>query len=174
MTAIIRWRPGRTLAALEPLYRPLSPIDEVEELAREVWGSWRPVALHTSLTPHMDMYEEKGELVMKAELTGVKKEDLDISLEGDVLTIKAEKNQEEVAEEATHYTGERYFGHYSRSQRLPFHVDAEKASATFENGVLEIRLTKTEEAKARQIEVKALIPQGGEKKRQRRRKKTAS
>ena len=78
MTAIVRWMPGRALMTLEPFYRPLSLIDEIEELARGFWDSWLPVALPAALIPYMDVYEEKDELVMKTELTGVKREDLDI------------------------------------------------------------------------------------------------
>jgi len=174
LTAMIRRRPGRALTALAPFYHPLSLIDEIEGLAREAWDSWRPFVLRNSFIPYLDMYEEKDELVVKTELTGVKKEDLDISLEGDVLTIKAEKKPEEAAEDARKYTSERWFGQYSRSLSLPFHVDADKASATFENGLLEIRFPKAEEAKARHIEVKAQNPQGGEHKRPRKRKPPAS
>ena len=71
-----------------------------------------------------------------------------------MLTIKAEKKQEEVVEETTYYARERSFGQYSRSISLPFHVDADKTSATFKNGLLEIRLPKAEESKSKHIEVK--------------------
>lgn len=164
MTVIIR-RPGRALSLFEPMYRPFSIFNDIDELSRHFWDSWRPAVFRTSLVLHTDMYTENGELVVKTELTGVKKEDLDISLEGDVLTIKAEKKDEEVAEEATHYASERHFGQYSRSLSLPYHVDADKASATFENGLLEIRIPRAEEARAKQIEIKAQIAEGGEKKR---------
>ena len=123
-------------------------------MAREFWESWQPVAFRTSLVPRLDVYEDKDTLVVKAEFPGIKKKDLDISLEGDMLTIKAEKKQEDVAEDATHYTRERYFGQYSRSIPLPVHIDAEKVSATFKKGLLEIRLPKAEEAKSKHIEVK--------------------
>ncbi|MFC2003243.1 Hsp20/alpha crystallin family protein [Chloroflexota bacterium] len=99
------------------------------------------------------MYKEKDELVLKAELPGIKKGDLDIILEADMLTIRAEKKQEEVAEDATHYACERYFGQYTRTVSLPFHVDADKTSATLRNGLLQIRLPKAEEAKSKHIEV---------------------
>jgi HSP20 family protein len=100
------------------------------------------------------MYEEKDELVIRTELPGVRKEDLDISIKGDVLSLKAETKQEEVTKERGYYLCERSFGQYSRSVSLPFAVDTSKASATFENGLLEIRLSKAEEAKPKQIEVK--------------------
>ena len=85
---------------------------------------------------------------------GIKKEDIGISLEGGCLIIKAEKKQEEVVKEATYYSNKRCFGDYFRSVNLPFPVDAEKVSSTLENGLLEIRLPKAEEAKSKRIEVK--------------------
>ena len=154
MNAIIRRSPTRALTMVRPFYRPLSLMNEIEMLAREIWDSWQPVVTPTSFIPRLDIYEEKDELVVKAELPGVRKQDLDISLEGDILTLKAEKKSEEVAEDATHYIRERHSGQYSRSVSLPFYVDADKVSATFKNGLLAIRLPKAEEAKSRHIEVR--------------------
>ena len=90
-----------------------------------------------------------------------------------MLTIKAEK-KEEVAEDATHHTRERHYGRYVRSMSLPFHVNGEKASATFGNGILELRFPKAEELQAKKIEVKARLPQGERKKRQRKPKEKSS
>jgi len=145
MVALVRRSPNGVFA-LEHLFRPFSLLDEVEAIAR--------AAFDTSLTPKMDMFEENGELVIKAEIPGVRKKDLDISLEGDVLTIKAEKKQEKEVKEATHYTRERRFGHYSRYMTLPNRVDAEKVTATLRKGLLEIRLPKAEIPENKHIEVK--------------------
>ena len=158
MTAIIRISPTRAMTVVEPFYRPMSFLDEFETLARELWDSWPVGGFRTSFTFGLDMYEEKDELVVKAELPGIKKEHLDISLEGGILAIKAEKEPEAVAEEAAYYHCERSFGQYYRSVSLPFHVDADRVSATFENGLLEIRLPKAAEAKSRHIEVKVGSP----------------
>jgi HSP20 family protein len=130
-------------------------MEELDRMTEELWEGWRPmVTLSTGFTPRMDMYEEKDELVIRTELPGVRKEDLDISIKGDVLSLKAETKQEDVTKERGYYLCERSFGQYSRSVSLPFAVDTSKASATFENGLLEIRLSKAEEAKPKQIEVK--------------------
>lgn len=145
MTALIRTSPGRALTLME----------ELERMTEELWEGWRPVlALRTEFMPRMEMYEEKDGLVIRTELPGVRKEDLNISITGDVLTLKAEKKQEEVTEGRDYYLCERSFGQYSRSVSLPFAVDTGKVAATLENGLLEIRLSKAEEAKAKQIEVK--------------------
>jgi HSP20 family protein len=154
MAIIIRRNPTRALALMEPFSSPMSLLDEIERLSREMWDSWQPMSALTSLVPSLDMYQDKDKLVIKTELPGVKKKDLDIGLEGDRLTIKAEKKQEKVDKKSTYYSRERSFGHYSRTVQLPAHVDTEKVSATFKKGLLEIRLPKAEEAKSQHIEIK--------------------
>jgi HSP20 family protein len=148
MNAIIRRSPTRSVTLPRALFYPTRLIDEVDTLAKRVWDA-------DTLAAGFEMYEQDEELVLKAELPGVKKEGFEVSLEEDYLTIKAEKNHEEVSEGATYYARERSYGKYSRSIRLPFAVEGEKVSATLENGVLEVRLPKAEEAKPKQIEVKA-------------------
>lgn len=152
MTAIIRRGPGRALTVRGPFHL----LDELDSLARELWDSWQLVVFRTTFRPTLDMYEEKDELVVKAELPGVEKDSLDISLEDDVLHIKAEKKEEkeEKDEDAKYYACERFYGSYHRSLSLPFPVDAKKVSATFEGGVLHLRLPKAEEARPKHIEIK--------------------
>ena len=168
MAMIIRRRPGTALRLMDPFYRPFDIFREIGDVLNGPFG------YHYSFIPRTDVYEEDGELVVKAELGDVKNEDIDISLEADHLTIKAEKKREEEAGKVMHYTGERYFGRYFRSMTLPFPVIADKVTATFENGLLEIRLPRAEEEKPRQIEVKAKLSQGEEKKRSRKRKEKTS
>jgi len=147
MVALVRRSPNGGFA-LRPFFRPFSLLEEVEAMARS--------AFETSLTPRMDMYEEEGELVIKAEMPGVRKKDLDISLDDDVLTIKAEKKEEKEEGEkgTTHYTRERHFGQYIRRMTLPARVDAEKITATLKKGLLEIKLPKAEEPESKKIEIK--------------------
>jgi len=160
MSLIIRSNGGQR--ALVPFLSAPSVFDEIDTLTREMWDSWNPIASAESLLPQTDMYEEKGQLVMKTELPGVDKEDLDITLEGDRLIIKAEK-KEEAVEEATHHARERYYGQYFRSVTLPYAVKEEEIAATMKNGVLEIRLPKAEEVKAKKIEIKAQLPKSKRK-----------
>jgi len=112
------------------------------------------VPLDGGLSMTMDVFEEKDELVIRAELPGVAKEKIDITIDKDSLRIEAEKASEEKTEERTYYLCERCSGKFMRSLTLPYPVDGTKSSASFENGVLEIRLPKAEEAKSRHIEVK--------------------
>jgi HSP20 family protein len=144
---------------LVPFYRPWGLLEEMDTLAREMWDTWEPLTFEQSLVPYTDIYEEKGELVMKTELPGIDTKDVDITLEGDRLTIKAEK-KEEVKEDATHHIKERYYGQYLRTVTLPYSVNKDKIEATFNNGVLELRLPKTEETKTKKIEIKARVPEG--------------
>ena len=105
-------------------------------------------------TPALDIYEDKDKYVAKAELPGMKKEDIDVSLEGNTLTISGERKQEEEKKEGDTYRSERYFGMFQRTVTLPAAVDANKIQATYKDGVLTVTVPKTEEAKPKQIEVK--------------------
>ncbi|MFC2006806.1 Hsp20/alpha crystallin family protein [Chloroflexota bacterium] len=171
MAIIVRRNGGER--AMVPFYHPLSLLDEMDNLAREMWYSWEPLTFDRSLIPHADLYEEKDELVMKTELPGIDRKDLDISLDGDRLTIKAKK-KEEVNDDATHHARERHYGQYFRSVTLPYPVKEDEISATFDKGVLELRLPKAEEVKAKKIEIKARLPEGKTEREQRKPKQKNS
>jgi HSP20 family protein len=125
-----------------------SLLDEFEGM----WGTWEPWTDGHYM--RLDVQEIGDELVVKAELPGVTKEGFSVTVDGDVLRIEAEKKAEEEVKEHTYYLCERHFGKFSRALSLPFPVDAGKASATLENGILHIRLPKAEEAKSKRIEIK--------------------
>ena len=152
---IVRRSPNQALTVVEPFYRPMSLLDEIERFVSDVSESCAPVDYSTIIYPRLDIYREKGELIMRAELPGIRKEDIGITLEDGCLTIKAEKKPEKVSKDVTYYSCERCFGDYSRSVSLPFSVDVKKVSATFENGLLEIRVPKAEEVESKRIEIKA-------------------
>jgi len=103
----------------------------------------------------VDMYETKDDVVVKATVPGVKAEDIDISITGDTLTIKGEFKEEEKVEKENYIRRERRQGSFSRSLNLPTSVNADKANAEFDNGVLKLTLPKSEEVKPKTIEVKA-------------------
>ncbi|MFC1909714.1 Hsp20/alpha crystallin family protein [Chloroflexota bacterium] len=162
MNMLIRRHDGEQ--TLVPFYSPLSLLNAMDRFAGNIWDSSKPYTLDTNLVPHTDIYEENDQLVMKTELPGISKEDVNITLQGDRLTIKAEK-KEVVVEDAACYTRERQYGQYLRSVTLLFPVKEDKISATFENGVLELRLSKAEESKAKKIEIKARLTEGKQEKR---------
>jgi HSP20 family protein len=105
-------------------------------------------------TPAVDLYEEKDEIVVKAELPGMDKENIEVNLSDHHLTIKGEKKKEEEVKEENYYRSERSYGAFLRTLELPAEVHADKVKAAFKNGILEVRLPKTEEAKAKEINVK--------------------
>jgi len=104
--------------------------------------------------PPVDVFEDKDAVQIMAELPGVKPDDVKISLENNVLTVRGEKRQ--VAEESTDrvHRYERYYGVFERSFSVPSTVDADHIKASYDLGVLTVRLPKVERAKPRQIEVK--------------------
>ena len=103
--------------------------------------------------PALDVYEDKENFVVKAELPGMKKEDIDVSLHDGTLSISGERKSEEKVEKAEVYRSERFFGRFQRTVALPSTVDAAKISAQYKDGVLTVTLPKAEEAKPKQIDV---------------------
>lgn len=110
-------------------------------------------ALAYTFVPAVDVYETANEIVVKADLPGVAKEELEISIEDSVLTIKGERQSETRSEDQRWTYCERTSGSFSRSMQLPEVVDAEKVKASFKEGVLEVHVPKTEKAKPRRIDV---------------------
>jgi len=118
--------------------------------------SWMPrLRMHEieEVSPSMDIFTEGDDVVVKAELPGMKKEDIDVSLTEDTITISGEKKKEEKIEKKDYYSLERSYGSFKRSFSLPAEVQTEKASANIKDGVLEIRIPKTEEAKKKEKKV---------------------
>jgi HSP20 family protein len=105
--------------------------------------------------PQVDIFENKDQIVLHAELAGIKPEDVHISIENNVLTIRGERRFEKKDEGDNFHRVERSYGSFTRSFTLPPTVSAENANAEFENGVLQLTLAKREEAKPRRIEIKA-------------------
>jgi HSP20 family protein len=145
------------------------------ELGRREWTEWDPFAqlrrlqeemmqlfdtsiarapLTQAMIPACDVFEDKDNIIVKTDLPGLTREEIDISIQDNVLTFRGEKKHEEQIKEENCYRLERMYGSFSRSIELPTTVDANKVSAIFKNGVLSITLPKTEEAKPKQIKVK--------------------
>jgi HSP20 family protein len=106
-------------------------------------------------SPQLDVTDTKEALVVKAEVPGIDPKEIDLTLQGDVLTIKGEKKGEKDEKDERHYRAERSYGAFARAIRLPVPVEAGKVSATFKNGVLTVNLPKGAAAKGTTIPVKA-------------------
>jgi HSP20 family protein len=104
--------------------------------------------------PTVDVYEEKDDIVVKAELPGMDKDNIEVNLTDHTLTIKGEKKKEEDVKEENYHRSERSYGTFLRTLELPKDVHADKVKASFKNGILEVRIPKTEGAKAKEIKVK--------------------
>jgi HSP20 family protein len=152
---LTRWqRPEMT--SWSPLWQLTSLRDEIDRLfegpltefnrgSQQFLGGWLPV---------VDLYEDKENVVVRAELPGMKKEQIDISLHEGVLTLSGERKEEEKHKDAEVYRAECFVGRFQRTITLPSPVLGEKVSATYKDGILTVTLPKTEEAKPKQIEVK--------------------
>jgi HSP20 family protein len=105
-------------------------------------------------TPAVDISEHDDEYLVKVELPGVNKEDVKITLESNILTIRGEKKQEKETKNENYHRVERNYGSFQRSFTLPTVVKSDKIDAVYKDGVLSISLPKAEEAKPKQIEVK--------------------
>ena len=139
---------------------------EMERFWRRPWfGLWRtpmprsfreftPAAIKWA--PPMDVYEKDNAIVIKAELPGLKKEDVQVEIEGEDLVIRGESKAESEAKDEDYYRSERSFGSFYRRMPLPAGVTPEQIQATLKDGVLEVRVPKPVEAKseAKKIEVK--------------------
>ncbi len=113
-----------------------------EESFRGVWA------------PNVDIFESADKIVLEAELAGLKSEDVDVSIENNVVTLKGERKFEKADESDNYHRVERAYGSFARSFTLPRTVVSDEANADFQNGVLRVTLPKREEAKARKIEIK--------------------
>lgn len=149
MSNLIRWEPAREMMTLreamdrlfdEAFTQPFSLIRE----SGSVWSS-----------PAIDMYQTDNDVIVKAALPGIKAEDVQINLSGDVLTIKGEVKREEEKKEKSWYIREQRWGAFERAIRLPTAVIADRAKADFESGILTITLPKSKESRPKTIAIKA-------------------
>jgi HSP20 family protein len=144
---LVRWEPWNDLMSLREAMDRLFE----ESVVRPRDGWLAPLGAESLA---VDMYETDDEVVVKTAVPGVKSEDIDVSITGDVLTIKGETKAEEKVEKANYIRQEHRHGVFSRSLSLPSTVVADKATAEFENGVLILTLPKAEEVKPKTIQVK--------------------
>jgi HSP20 family protein len=146
-SGLMPWRPFAEIARWER---------EMDRMLGGVLGG-RPGSLFEERLhmrePAVDLYENKDEIVVKAELPGMTKDDIEVNITDHLLVLKGEKKKEEEVKEKDYYRSERVYGSFARSIPLPTETEPEKVSATFKNGVLEVHLPKTEEAKKKEIKI---------------------
>jgi HSP20 family protein len=144
-------------------FRPLAEIArwerEMDRMLANFLGGRMPLAsqdLSERLgirEPAVDIYEDGDDIVVKAEMPGVDLDNIEVTVTDNVLLLRGEKQKQEEANEGEYYRSERVYGAFVRGIPLPAETDAQKATANFNNGVLEVRIPKAEEAKKRQVKV---------------------
>ena len=144
--SIVRYDPFRDLRSLQDevnrlFTTNLSRAFGDEGIARGAWN------------PSVDIYENKDQIVLEAELPGMRREDFDLSIENNVITLRGERRFEKKEESDNYHRVERSYGSFTRSFTLPQTVTAEGSTAEYRNGVLRVTLPKREEVKARRIEI---------------------
>ncbi len=152
--SIIRYQtPDFTAAAFSPLARFSAFQHQVDRLLDLPFlsGDTRPL----SGAPVLDLYQDQDNFTVRAELPGLKKEDIKLSLHDGVLTLGGERRNEKAHDEKGLLRNERFFGRFERSINLPMQVDGTRVTASYEDGVLTVTLPKAEAAKPRQIEIQA-------------------
>lgn len=140
------WDPFTQLSTLRSEIDRLfdSPLSSLTESTQPFLSGWLPA---------VDLVQDKDNLVVKAELPGMKKEEIEISLHDGVLTLAGERKAEQNFKDAETCRSERFLGRFHRTLALPTQVDGEKVKATYKDGILTVVLPKAEEAKPKQIHV---------------------
>lgn len=140
-------------------YSPWSSFDRLSSLrdlldsAFQLAGPVSTLGTSRGWTPALDVHEDEDKVVVKLEAAGMKKEDFDISLHDDNLTITGERRAEKKEGEGESFRSERFFGQFSRTVTLPSQVKSDAVKASYEDGVLVVTLPKAEEAKPRKIAI---------------------
>ncbi len=140
-----------------------NPFWEFEKLHRDMSRIFDPIVSGEtdqdvslwagSWSPAVDVLDQKDAIVVKADLPGLSKEDIDVTIENNVLAIRGEKKHEEKHKDGDVIRSERYYGSFHRAFTLPSSVDPQKVQAKFQDGVLELEIAKKEEARPKQIKV---------------------
>ena len=145
MSNLIRWEPMREMMSLR---------EAMDRLFDDAYT--HPLSYgEVSTSPAIDMYQTSDEVVVKAALPGLKAEDIDITVTGETLTLSGEFKQETEQKNANYHIHEHHSGSFKRSVLLPTDVQANKAKADFENGILTITMPIAEEVKPKSIMIKA-------------------
>lgn len=149
--SLVRWQPRFGMRRWHPHHE----LSDMNRLFNWAFGGRGDVsALSSNWLPAVDVYEDDDAFHIRADLPGLKSEDIDITLDNNTLSISGEKKNENETKEENVYRSERYYGKFLRSIELPSAVDTSKIEANYKNGVLEIAVPKTEEARPKQIKIK--------------------
>jgi HSP20 family protein len=144
--AVMRWDPFRDLGTLQDRMNRL-----FEDASRGTRGGEPTIT--AAWSPAVDIYETENEIVVRAEVPGVERNDIQLNLENNVLTLKGERRFEKDTKEENYHRIERSYGSFSRSFSIPATVDESQIGADYKEGILTITLPKTQKAKPKQITI---------------------
>lgn len=144
MTDVVRWNPFDEMTSLR---------DAMNQLVAESFV--RPHGGHTIIQPAVNLYETDGEYVLKVSAPGLNPDNFEITAQQNVLTIQGHTQEEQQEEGARYHVREQRFGEFLRTVRFPTPIDAERIQASLANGILTVRVPKSEAAKPRRISVQA-------------------
>ncbi len=154
--AIVRWTPVgwglRPWRSFEEMRREMDRLFE-DYFGRRAVPAGREALEERVWAPAVDVFDKGKELVVTAELPGVEKKDVKVTVEGDVLTLRGERRTDEKVKDENYYACERCYGSFSRSLYLPVKVEAGKIKSELKNGILTLTLPKAKEAKPKEIEI---------------------
>jgi HSP20 family protein len=153
-----RWQPRvQSLTRWDPFSEMADLRREMDHIFGEFFGRTPSsmAATEAMWSPLVDIHETKDSFLLMAELPGVKQEDVEVSVEGDTLTLKGERKREAEVKEDQYHRIERSYGRFERSILLPSVVDPNRVKATYRDGVLEVQLPKKEEAKPKAVKIEA-------------------
>jgi HSP20 family protein len=152
---LARWEPFGNLRKRDIFNELTDMQQEMNRLFDEFFGDRRTEVAEGRWLPSVDVSETETAMVVRAELPGMTHEDIQLNLQDNVLILKGEKKQEKKEEKENYHRVERSYGSFTRSFTLPVGVKPEEVKATFKDGVLEISMPKTEEAKPKKIAITA-------------------
>ena len=142
---LVRWDPYQELVAMSNRLNRTNN-DSYPPRTEDAFGVW---------APPVDIFERNDHLVIRAEVPGIQKEDMDVRIENGVLTLHGERKQDLDVKEGNAHRTERVYGSFTRSFSLPTTVDASNVSAIYKDGVLEVTVPKAETAKPKMVEIRA-------------------
>jgi HSP20 family protein len=152
--AIIPWRPK------DSWWNPFHDMERIQNEMNRLfdtslvnWEDRDTGLLERAWNPAIDVYDSKDSIIVKADIPGMKKDEIDVSVHNDTLIIRGEKKHQNQSKDKNHVRTERYYGSFNRAIRLPSDVETSRVEAFYKNGVLELLLPKREESRTRQLKI---------------------
>jgi len=144
---LTRWDPVRDLISISHRLNRIATDHDTRFGGEDTYGAW---------VPPVDIFEKNENLVLRVEVPGVNKDDIDIRVEDGLLTLTGQRRRDEEVSEENSYRLERSYGSFTRSFSLPTSVDASKIVASYKDGILEVTLPKADAAKPKKIPIQAV------------------